>query len=326
VGLDRFTTLYLARPLGRLGRDAWSAVGKASCCKKRLPILMYHSISDDPEPGMRAYYRLCTSPRRFAEQMEWIKHAGYRGVTLREGLAWLNAAPETHSGESAQDPRPVVLTFDDGFRDFHTAAWPVLQQHGFAATVFLPTAFIGETRRVFAPARTSDGCPTKGAGRECLTWPEVRELHRAGIEFGSHTVHHRSLGELCWSEVERQTRDSKLEIESRVGAPVLSFAHPYAFPWQDPARLRRLAASLQGLGYTNAVTTRIGRVRPEDDRFALRRLPVNDSDDPEMLAAKLAGHYDWLAVAQAVIKLLKWQLRRARQRSAAPVPRLASRP
>ena len=78
--------------------------------------------------------------------------------------------------------RAVVITFDDGFRDFYTAAFPVMQEHQFTATVFLPTAFIGEDRRSF-----------KGA--ECLTWEEVRRLRRAGVQFGSHTVNHPRLVE-----------------------------------------------------------------------------------------------------------------------------------
>jgi len=55
----------------------------------RIPILMYHSISDDPEPNFSPYYKVCTSPRRFAEHMQWLADSGYRGVTLSEGLAAL---------------------------------------------------------------------------------------------------------------------------------------------------------------------------------------------------------------------------------------------
>ena len=78
-------------------------------------------------------------------------------------------------------PRLAVITFDDGFRDFLTAAWPSLSEFGFTATVFLPTGSIAGQRATFQD-------------RECLTWDEVRTLRREGITFGSHTVSHPSLG------------------------------------------------------------------------------------------------------------------------------------
>ena len=104
-----------------------------------LPILMYHSISDDPESGVRPYYRVCTSPQRFREQMQWLKDKGYRGVTLSDGLAWLDTAKQkvesrdqkavasngnpsiANRQSSIVNTKLVVLTFDDGFHDFHTA-------------------------------------------------------------------------------------------------------------------------------------------------------------------------------------------------------------
>src|ERR1700733_9478823 len=104
VRLDRSITLSVFRPLNRVG------LGSSEKC---VPILMYHSISDDAEKGVGAYYRVATHPQRFAEQMQWVHDAGYTGVSLEEGLA---------SWEAGKfDSRNLVaITFDDGFRDFHT--------------------------------------------------------------------------------------------------------------------------------------------------------------------------------------------------------------
>ena len=86
---DRLITLGAVRPVRR-ALDRLPALGlRRSPFDPRLPILMYHSISDDPEPRVRPYYKVCTSPRRFAEQMQWLADWGYRGVTLSEGLAML---------------------------------------------------------------------------------------------------------------------------------------------------------------------------------------------------------------------------------------------
>lgn len=289
---------------------------------------MYHSISDDPESGVHPYYRVCTSPKRFAEHMQWLKQAGYRGVTLREGLAWLNSpmdvqspmlnvecSPISHSAfrvpRSADGPpssparspvvsglwsgdHPVAITFDDGFHDFYTAAWPVLQQHGFSATMYLPTAFIGGTRRVFRPR----GSASISHSKSCLTWNEVRELHSVGIEFGSHTVNHPKLVELVWDRIEYELRTSISELQSRLGCAVTSFAYPYAFPQEDQAYVEQFAGLLAEAGYTNAVTTRIGCARALDSSFTLARLPANDLDDPLLFRAKLSGAYDWLGPMQ----------------------------
>ena len=91
--------------------------------------------------------------------------------------------------------------------------------------MYLPTGFIGDDRRRFK-------------SRECLTWPEVRELHRAGIEFGAHTVNHPVLYDLSLADIERELVTSKAQIEAELASEVASFAYPYAFPQADRDFLR----------------------------------------------------------------------------------------
>src|SRR5580693_2260353 len=100
---DRSLTLHLFRPWQSLGRQTGDL---------HLPILMYHSISDAPEPGFSPYYKVCTSPCRFAEHMQGLAETGWQGVTLGEGLDVL-------AGKRQIAARPVAITFDDGFHDFY---------------------------------------------------------------------------------------------------------------------------------------------------------------------------------------------------------------
>jgi peptidoglycan/xylan/chitin deacetylase (PgdA/CDA1 family) len=272
--LDRFLTLYLFQPCRKAdaGRD-W------------LPVLMYHSISDGGEDKTSTYYRTTTSPRVFAEQMALLRAEGFRAVNLRDGRELLRRG-------AAIAEKVVAVTFDDGFRDFYTRAFPVLKQHGFSATMFLPTAFIGNE-------------PCRFKERECMTWAEVAELHRAGIEFGSHTVNHPKLYELDFSQIRTELEVSKAVIEEKLGAAVYSFAYPYAFPSTDRGFVETLADLLKGAGYECNATTRIGRVRADDDPFTLKRLPVNSADDATLLLAKIRGAYDWMHRPQDALKKLK---------------------
>src|SRR5262245_32495878 len=121
---DAAATLYLFRPLRRI-LPANNAV----------PILMYHSISDRQENGRHPYYRTVASGQVFAEQMAYLHAVGYSTMRVGEVDDFLRAPQPGR--------RPVVITFDDGFEDVYTDAAPILNQFGFTAVVYLPTAYIG---------------------------------------------------------------------------------------------------------------------------------------------------------------------------------------
>jgi peptidoglycan/xylan/chitin deacetylase (PgdA/CDA1 family) len=272
--LDRTLTLAVFGPLQRLiarGGDA------------SIPILMYHSIARDLDDAQHPYLRTVTSPAVFARQIGLLRAGGYAAITLTEALGLLEAADV---GAMRGEPK-VVITFDDGFRDFHIEAFPILEKAGFAATVFLPSAFIGKTFIT---------------GRECMSATEVRTLADKGIEFGSHSVSHRRLVDLGPDELGAELRDSKAAIEDVVGRAVTTFSYPFRFPEQDSRFTAMLARLLDECGYRGGVTTSIGRSRPNDDRRFLPRLPVNDCDDEPLLRAKLSGHYDWLRSGQRLRK------------------------
>jgi peptidoglycan/xylan/chitin deacetylase (PgdA/CDA1 family) len=270
---DRLATLYIAQPL-RLGSrpDA-------------VPVLMYHSVSDDPQLELHPYYRTTVSPRVFAEQMAFLHREGYETRSPGELAASLLKGPAMHG-------KQVVITFDDGFLDFERHAASVLRQYGFTATVYLPTEFIGDTRRQFKD-------------RDCLTWTEVRELHEAGFTFGSHTATHPQLYDLDWSSIEHEVESSKQTLECELGSAISSFAYPFAFPEADADFKRRFREVLREAGYQSGVCTTIGRVCPDADPLLFRRLPVNSEDDVELFAAKLNGAYDWLRVPQYWAKWAK---------------------
>lgn len=282
--LDRFVTLSLVSPLMRMG---------ALRPKPGIPVLMYHSVSDADESGVPPYYRLATSPARFREQMQSLVENGYRTVSLADAFC----TPEAHETTT---PRAVV-TFDDGFRDFITHAWPVLDDLGLTATVFLPTDFI-------------DRHPGAFKGRECLTWSEVRYLQERGISFGSHTASHPTLYGLAWDTIRRELAESKSRLEDELQVPIETFAYPFAFPQEDAAFVARFSALLEDVGYRVGVTTMIGRASARTNPLCIPRLPVNECDDQALLSAKLSGAYDWLSDPQRVQRSVSARIRSGRRR------------
>jgi peptidoglycan/xylan/chitin deacetylase (PgdA/CDA1 family) len=138
----------------------------------------------------------------------------------------------------------------------------------------------------------------------------VRELHSQGISIGSHTITHPELKLLEQDEVENELSGSKKSLEDALGAPVKSFAYPFAFPEADRGFVSRLANLLNECGYENGVTTILGTAQPGANRFFLPRLPVNTWDDLAFFQAKLEGGYDWLHLPQSIHKKIRRQATR----------------
>jgi peptidoglycan/xylan/chitin deacetylase (PgdA/CDA1 family) len=269
---DRFVTLYLSHPLAR---SLWPQKGA------RVPILMYHSISDNLFGMSHPYYHINTLPEVFSGQMRWLRNAGYRTIALKDAWAGIEAGTDLS--------KTVVLTFDDGYRDFYTEGLPVLKQCGFSATIFLATDRIHTT-----PARIE--------GTDYLTWSDVRELKAEGIDFGSHTVSHPDLRSLGPDQIEYELGHSKEVIEQHLGVSVGSFSYPFGFPEEDKSFARFLEDVLTNLGFEYGVSTILGRASRRSNRFFLPRIPVNSYDDASLLRAKLEGGYDWLHWPQLLKK------------------------
>ena len=271
---DRAISVGLVQPLLILFRQQ----------PRSIPILMYHSVADVVDIAPHPYYRTATSPAAFQAQMKFLHENGYVACTPADAVAQLQ------SGEV--NGKQVSITFDDGYRDFIECAQPVLERFGFTATVYLPTAFIGDERRFFK-------------GRPCLTWPEVRQLQQRGVSFGSHTATHPQLREIPAGTIRAELVDSKKAIEDQTGRSVTSFAYPYAFPETDRSFKATLRELLVQAGYTSGVCTTVACATAASDPLFLPRLPVNNDDDQALLRAKLRGAYDWLGSIQKVIKSAK---------------------
>ena len=292
--LDRMATLCLGHPIAKaLGPTRGS----------RVPILMYHSISENLFGKSHPYYQINTSAEAFSRQMRWLRNHGYRTLDLSELIDKFERREKL--------TKTVVITFDDGYRDFLDGALPVLKQCGFSAIIYLATDRIQDT-----PARLN--------GAEYLTWHDVRELRAEGIQFGSHTVTHPDMRSLGPEQIEYELGYSKEVIEQKLGEPINSFAYPFAFPEEDADFTRFLLDALENQGFQNGVTTILGRASRKSSPYFLPRLPVNSWDDDAFLQAKLEGGYDWMHWPQRLKKVLNHNVT-LMQRSAKPESAMGNR-
>lgn len=280
--IDRAFSIGVARP--------WKRITQRSN-KPAVPILMYHGIQKKLDKNQHPYFETNTYPELFAQHMQFLHESGYKTVTVQDAVS---AAVHGQNGHKL-----VAITFDDGFADFYTHAFPVLAQYQMTATMYLVSDWTREQR--FTREE-----------KEFLTWPEIREMQAHGIHFGSHTVSHPTLYSLDASELEFEIRRSKESIENKLGKAVHSFAYPYAFPEQDRNFTQQVRGFLQSSGYRNGVTTILGTANPQSDAYFLPRLPVNSHDDLTFFKAKLEGGYDWLHSAQYLSKTVK-RIYRGRQ-------------
>lgn len=239
-------------------------------------ILMYHSISDAPGPTNIA-------PGTFKRQMEVLAECGYQPVSLSAFADW-------HAGRGELPPRPVVITFDDGFADFADHAFPELKARGWTATVFLPTGKMGGHE----DWEGADANPP----RTLMSWKQVGELAGQGIDFGGHGVTHADLTRLAPDRLEREIRPPMEEIERRTGRAPVGFAPPYG-------RSNHLVRARIAACYGVSVGTRLARAGRRSDLFDVPRVEMHYFGDLPRWRAYLEGRANWYFESRRALRRVR---------------------
>ncbi|GAA2344939.1 hypothetical protein GCM10010170_030810 [Dactylosporangium salmoneum] len=224
-----------------------------------MPVLGYHSISDERRDGT---LRWSVSPGDFDEQMALIRGRGSTPLTVSRYAAVLR-------GVAPLPPRPVLITFDDGFPDLAETALPVLRRYDLTATAYVITSRLGVTR----PAGSDPA----------LDWDGLAELRAHGVEIGSHSRTHQALDCLRRRELDSEVARSRRELEDGLRAPVSSFAYPYGY--HSPAVCR----AVQAAGYSSACAVKNALSHEEDEVFAIARILIERDTGTEALEALLDG-------------------------------------
>ena len=211
---------------------------------------MYHVIAGAPHDAR--YPGLFVPPARFAAHMRYLARHHYHVVTLQE--VWI------HWRRGALLPRkPVVVSFDDGFRTWYTEAYPVLHRYGWAGTMNLSVSHL-------------DGVDMR------VSW--IRTLIADGWELDSHSLTHRDLTHLAGRDLRREVAGSRKRLRTLFGAQVNFFCYP------SGRYDARVIAAVRAAGYQGATTTDQGLAVP-DQRFTLRRVRIDGDDDAADVVAKL---------------------------------------
>lgn len=239
-------------------------------------ILVYHAIADIAP--RRDCWRLSVPPALLAAQMRWLRRHGYTVVSLDDAVAMVR-------GQRPMADKVVAVTFDDGFRDTLTRAYPILEREQVPTTVFVVPKYL-ETAEPFpwleppAPFERS------------LTWDELRLLaSKPLVSVGSHAWSHRRLSGLTPDDQQQEISQSKAALETSLGRPVTWFAYPYghAGSYTDAT-----IHCLKRLGFEAACANVMGLNRVGDSLWTLKRTRIGWEDRLWRFHLKMVGFYDWL--------------------------------
>lgn len=244
---------------------------------KRIPVLLYHSIDNSGSV-------ISITPTEFKAHMKYLKNNGYQTLSLIKFVKYISMSekPQTKS---------VIITFDDGFKNNISEAFPILRNYGFTATIFLVTNHIGG---VFS----WDGHASIPQ-LPLLSWEEIEKMSASGIDFGAHSCNHPFLTRIPRGEQKKEILNSRMIIEERLNKPVTFFCHPYGdtnYQTQQVVRECGYVGAFGGLDYSLA--------NSKNNLYNLKRVGTARFRSIQDFKAGLVGTYEWyIKMKRIIIKM-----------------------
>lgn len=237
---------------------------------KKITVLYYHEVV--PAGQGHTYQKI--EQEKFIRQMRWLKENGYETITFSQ-LA--EPLPE----------KPVIITFDDGFRSVYDYAAPVLEECGFQAVLFLAPKYIEENHPYY------------------MTWQQLQTLMDQGAaEVGAHTYSHIDVRSVSEAALKEEITACDSSILAHLGVRPAAFCFPYGTFKQDSLK------TLRGNGYRYLVASFFGRTRANKmHRRLVQRIGISDTDSMEMFIRKVSGKESYRGIVQ-LARILRDNLRK----------------
>jgi len=220
-----------------------------------VPILLYHRIAISPINSR--YY---VTPANFEAQIQLLHGWEYQAISTGMLVRALTQGAEL-------PPRPVIITFDDGHLDNYTAAFPIMQKYGFTGILYLVSNYLGVD--------------------EYLDVEQVQQMHQAGWEVGSHSIHHLDITRLKPDAQRQEVVDSRKRLEAALGIPVETFAYPFGEYNRAAIGYVKFAGYSAGMNATGYTADQYS-----NNLYALQRLEVKGQDDLNSFVRLLPWHGD----------------------------------
>jgi len=231
-----------------------------------LPILMYHAV----EAGEPSGYGYAVSAAQFERQLDAIRRAGFETISL----GWLFDGLD---GKAPLPRKPIVLTFDDAYRNIYEVAWPLMRERAMTGTLFVVADHVGGS---------NEWDQAKGMPRlELLDVAELKSLADAGWEIGSHGCRHLELAKADENQQREEIFRSKSQLKSLLGIAPDFYTYPYG------SHTTSVKEMLREAGYRGACSMFSWAASVTADRFCLRRIMPHRGDSALSFRLKLSPLY-----------------------------------
>jgi peptidoglycan/xylan/chitin deacetylase (PgdA/CDA1 family)/glycosyltransferase involved in cell wall biosynthesis len=214
-----------------------------------IPVLMYHRVV--PEAPTNSHHGVWVTAQSFEQNLISLKQRCYSSITFEQYQLFLNR-------KFTLPKKPVILTFDDGYEDNYTCAFPLLKKFGFSAVIFLVADAI----------RRTNFWDIDEPQVALMNNKQIREMSVAGTEFGSHTVMHPNLSQCSPEQIRKELVESKQVIEQLTGREIISIAYPYGAVNET---IKSIAVET---GYKFGIATNSGPLKFYEDLFEIRRIQI----------------------------------------------------
>jgi len=217
------------------------------------PILLYHHFQPITSHMSKSMRRWSISPDKFKSQLDWVSSHGFHTITMEELVG--------HLKHHLPLPlKPIVLSFDDGWKEHYTIVYPLLKKYHYVGTFFIITDSVGHSAY--------------------MNWGQIHQLAADGMDIEAHTVTHPHLSALKHAEAQKEIVESKRVLEERLHKPVTVLAYPFGSYNEDTIAITKAA------GFEAAATVGLndGYIYRADDSYTLVRYALEGGDSLEYLA------------------------------------------